>query len=242
VKRSIAILGVLAALGGLAWLGTRLTAQQPGAPAAAPRSKVAVVNINRVIKGYQKANVLGQYLLNLGNYYNQQRKAKQDQLAAKQQEAQKEADATKREALAAQLKQLAREIEDLEAQASRDMQAKQGEIAVQVYKEIEGVVAGVAHANDLELVLIYPDVTAPEEAGLPATVFRKLSAPAALPIYYVPQLDITQAVIDTLNRQFPAPQAQPAPAGQQPAAGQPAPAGPQPAAPAPGTPGGQPMQ
>jgi Skp family chaperone for outer membrane proteins len=214
VKRTVAILSGLAALGGLAYLATATTAQQPGAApapaAAAPRGKVGVVNINRVIKGYNKANVLGQYLLSLSKYYADQRNAKQAKITELQQAASKEADVAKRDAMAAEVRKLAREIEDIDGVAQKEVTQKQGEIASQVYKEIEGVIAGVARSYDLELVLSFPDATSPEEAGLPATIFRKLSAPAALPIYFAPNLDITQAVVDTLNRTFPAPVAQPA--------------------------------
>jgi Skp family chaperone for outer membrane proteins len=181
--------------------------------------------------------VLGQYLLNLSQWYAQQRKAKQDRIAELQAAAPKEPDTQKREAMATEAKKLTRDIQDLDDEAQRKVTTEQGNIAVQVYKEIEGVVAGIARSYDLELVLVYPDITAPEEANLPQTVFKKLSAPAAMPMYYAPNLDITQAVVDTLNRQFPAPAAGPPAAAPAPAPA----AGPPAAAPAP-APGGQPMQ
>src|SRR5262249_36569514 len=158
-------------------------------------------NINRVIKGYQKANVLGQYLMTLSKYYADQRTAKQTRISELQAAAQKEPDQAKRDAMAVEAKKLAREIQDLEDEAQKKVTAEQGTIAVSVYKEIEMVVAGIARSNGLELVLCYPDATTPEEANLPQRVFQKLSAPAALPIYYAPNLDITDQVITTLNRQ-----------------------------------------
>src|SRR5206468_2114956 len=82
-------------------------------------------------------------------------------------------------------------------------------ISVQLYKEIETTVASIARSYDLELVLMYPDATTDAEAASPANVFKRLSAPAALPIYLSPSIDITDAVVKTLNVQFPPPPPQP---------------------------------
>jgi Skp family chaperone for outer membrane proteins len=232
VKRTVIALTGLAALAGLATLGGQVVAQPPAAPGvpaaaapAAPRGKVGVVNINKVIKGFNKANTFGQYLMDLSKHYATQRNTKQALVQSKTQELQKTVEPTKKQALEDEITKLTREMQDIERAAEKDITDKQGAISTTLFKEMETVIASIAKSYDLELVLSYPDATTDAEANTPAAVFRKMSAPAALPIYVNPSIDITDAVVKTLNVQFPAPPpAQTSAAPGAPPAGGPAPA------------------
>src|SRR5271166_4429060 len=56
VKRTVTIVAGIAALALVAYFGSRLWAQAPGAAAAAPaQTRVAVINLLQVIKNYNKA-------------------------------------------------------------------------------------------------------------------------------------------------------------------------------------------
>jgi Skp family chaperone for outer membrane proteins len=235
VKRTVIALTGLAALAGLATIGGWVFAQPPagpGAPAtaapAAPRGKVGVVNINKVIKGFNKANTFGQYLMDLSKHYGNLRNAKQALIQTATKDLQTTVDPQKKQKLEDDITRMTREMQDIERAAEKDITDKQGTISTTLFKEIESVVALTAKSYDLELVLSYPDVTTEAEANTPAAVFRKMSAPAALPLYVNPGVDITDAVVKTLNMQYPAPPpttaAAPA-AGGAPAPGAPTPAG-----------------
>src|SRR5207302_1003594 len=81
---------------------------------------------------------------------------------------------------------------------------EQGDIAVQIFKEIEGVIQAVAGAHGFDLVLSYPDSASsdPTEMYSQDNVVRKMASQAAIPIYYKPHIDLTDAVVKTLNMRF----------------------------------------
>src|SRR5436190_18260717 len=103
-----------------------------------------------------------------------------------------------------------RQLQDLDGEARKTITAKQSSIAVQIFKEIETVVDAVAKTNNFDLVLSYPDSTTKDEMYVPDNVVRKLASQGAIPLYYKPHIDLTAAVITTLNASFPAPGSTPA--------------------------------
>ena len=90
---------------------------------------------------------------------------------------------------------------------------EQGDIAVQIFREIEGVIKAVATTNNFDIVLSYPDATEDAEMYTQENVVRKLAAQAAMPLFYKPHVDMTKAVIDTLNLSYPVAAGQTVPAG-----------------------------
>jgi len=117
VKRIVALGLVAVVLGGLAWMGGRLTAQS-GAPAGADgRSRVALLNLSHVLKNYQKAVVLNNELKDLANPFQQRAKSKATQYESIVKEAQTKPD--QREFYEKQLRQLKREMEDLSNRPSK---------------------------------------------------------------------------------------------------------------------------
>ncbi len=70
----------------------------------------------------------------------------------------------------------------------------------------------MAASNNFDIVLSYPDATEDAEMYTQDNVVRKLAAQAAMPLYYKPHVDMTGAVIQTLNASYPAPAASTAPA------------------------------
>jgi Skp family chaperone for outer membrane proteins len=98
----------------------------------------------------------------------------------------------------------------MDAEARKTIGKKQGDIAVMIFREIEGVIKAVATTNGFDLVLSYPDATDPNELYAPDNIVRKLASQAAIPLFYKPHIDITDAVIKTLNASYPVTQATPA--------------------------------
>ena len=65
MKRIVALGMIAVVLGGLAWMGGRLTAQSGAVAGADIRSRVALLNLSHVLKNYQKAVVLNNELKDL---------------------------------------------------------------------------------------------------------------------------------------------------------------------------------
>ena len=198
MKRTVATLTALAAVAA----GAAVYAQAPAAGTPAT-CKVGVINMNQVVKGYKQANELGEYLIKLSKFYNDERAKIEAQITAKKEAVGKEQDAAKKDALAAEIKDHVRQIEDLAEKARKDVEGKQGEIAVRVFKSIEDVVARIAKSNGLEMVVFYPDATTDAEKYTPMRVVQKLSSPSMMPLYVDPRLDYTAQVVETLNTMYP---------------------------------------
>ena len=172
-------------------------------PPSAPPVRTAVLNINKVLKNFNKAQQLNNQISMQVNMYGQQITERREKMVKLQADLQKAVDPAQRDAIEAQAKVLDREMQDIDLQAKKDISAKQGTIAVGIYKDIEGVIQRVAVANNFDLVMSYPDATVEGELYSQQNVVRKLASQAAIPIYYKAHIDISDAVVQTLNAMFP---------------------------------------
>jgi len=234
VKKTLASLAGLTLLGGfVVWAGWA-AAQQPGSPiqqtkatsntAAAPAPSqrpgtvVAVVNMNSVLKNYMRAQELNTKIKNKVQFFSNKMNEKRTEVQRIQAELTKPTlTPQQKDQYEKDILRLQRELQDLDAQARKEIGKEQGDIAVQIFKEIEGVIQAVAAANGFDLVLSFPDSasTQPDEMYSQDNVVRKMASQAAIPLYYKPHIDLTNAVVQTLNTRYPPSSATPtAPAGR----------------------------
>jgi Skp family chaperone for outer membrane proteins len=175
---------------------------------ATPGTRVAVVNINKVLKNYAKAQSLNASIRTKVQSYATQMNSKREEMQKLQAELAKPTTQGKqKEDMEKQVVNLQRYLQDIDNEARKVIGKEQGDIAVAIFREIEGVIKAVATTNNFDLVLSYPDATEDNEMYIQDNVVRKLAAQAAMPMYYRPHIDITAAVIQTLNASYPAPAA-----------------------------------
>jgi Skp family chaperone for outer membrane proteins len=224
VKKSLAcVAAVLAMAGGYGVWGTWVAAQPqatgsgvrpvnatgpaPMAPAAAsamPGTRVAVVNINKVLKNYAKAQKLNNDIRTKVQGYAKQINDKKEEIQKLQTElAQPTTTPQRKEQIEKQIVNLQRLLQDIDNEARKVIGKEQGDIAVQIFREIEGVIRAVATSNNFDIVFSYPDATDDADMYTQDNVVRKLAAQAAMPLFYKPHVDMTKAVIDTLNMSYP---------------------------------------
>jgi len=181
--------------------GTSPTMAAPGLPPV----RVAVVNINKVLKGFDKAQQMNAFIQAKLEAYGKSITSKRDEMVKLEADIQKSVDPTAAENMKKRITQLQREMQDLDQEARKEIGNQQGTIAVDIYKNIEGVIQRVAVMNNFDIVLSYPDAVSDTEMYAQANVVRKLASQAAIPIYYKPHVDVTDAVVQTLNATYPVP-------------------------------------
>jgi Skp family chaperone for outer membrane proteins len=181
------------------------TQPQPSAPVnPTAGTRVAVVNINKVLKDYQKAQKLNNDIKADVQQFAQRMEQKKAAIAGIQTEMSKPTtNAVQREQFDKQIVNIQRELQDLDAEARKVISKKQGDIALQIFREIEAVIAAVAKSNGFDLVLSYPDATESAERYSQDNIVRMLASQGAMPLFYKPHIDMTKAVVDTLNLSYP---------------------------------------
>jgi Skp family chaperone for outer membrane proteins len=181
---------------------TQTTAPMP----AQPGTRVAIVNINKVLKNYNKAQSLNKSIRDKVQWYANQINAKKDEVQKLQTEmAKPDTLGPRKEQIEKQIVNLQRSLQDIDNEARKNIGKEQGDIAVMIFREIEAVIKAVAVSNNFDIVMSYPDATEDAELYTQDNVVRKLAAQAAMPLFYKPHVDMTKAVIDTLNASYPAP-------------------------------------
>lgn len=211
MKRTVGILAGLATMGVGAYLGARAMAQQPAAPPPTAvqnrplRTRIGMVNMATVIKSYRKAQGFQNDLINQAKQLDAQYlEPLRTQIAKLQKDFQDPATAQpRREQIERDLRQLQLNFREKEEDARKQMDARQSEWTVQLYREIEDTVRQFAASSDLELVLFYTDPTNPASPYDPNTIKNRLSMRAAVPMYMAPGMDISDAVSNILNSKFP---------------------------------------
>ena len=176
---------------------------QPATAAAALQTRgVRVINIGQVIKKYQKFQ---QYEMSL-KQQTQELQKRVEQKKAQAQDLQKEMErpdtqTARRDEIERQMKALQRQAQDDLDESKQRITKDEFNQMVMIYKEVEDAVAVFCRSSNIEMVLQYSDATGPEKY-LPTNFQQKMINRACMPIYVDPRLDITQQVIDMLNRRL----------------------------------------
>ena len=187
-------------------LPTSATQPAPATPmtaSAMPGTRVAVVNINKVLKNYNKAQKLNSDIRNKVTAYANQINTLKEQMQKLQAElAKPNVTPQMKEQNEKSIVAMQRQLQDIDNDARKNIGKEQGDIAVQIFREIEYVIKMVATTNNFDVVLSYPDATTDEELYTQDNVVRKLTG-GCMPLFYKPHVDMTKAVIDTLNANYP---------------------------------------
>jgi Skp family chaperone for outer membrane proteins len=185
---------------GRLWAQQQYTTQaQYSSGAAAPQTKIALINFATVVKNYTRWKNFQQDIKAKQEGYQKQFEGYQQQLTTYQNQAsQPTITADQRDAIAEQVKKVQRDMQDLRDKATQDI-GKQGEAEMTlIYKEVKEAVGRYAVSNNIELVLQYQDGISGDEY-LPAFMQRKLTNNACFPLYITPAMDITQNIIQNMN-------------------------------------------
>jgi Skp family chaperone for outer membrane proteins len=206
VKKSVGILAGLATLGLTVYVGSQLWAQ-PGsvrpasatAPAAAPRTKVAVFNMKWVVTNWTRyKNFQEDLKRSFGDY----KKKIDDQTAVLEglkKAAEATSDAATKEAKAKEFRKANSDLQELKEEAQTFLTKKESDGVVTLYGEVAQVVSGYAQSNDLELVMHYSDGVNAIEMNHPQNIGQKMMARSCTPIYWTPGIDISQQVLQALE-------------------------------------------
>lgn len=184
-----------------------LNAQTPTPAATQPpvRGTVAVFNVARVMKDFQR----WQYYAATMNEERQKKGADlakfRNQILEKEAAIRNETVATKKAQFEGEMVALQRQFEDLEKSIRKEIDDKSAKHLQELFTQIRTVVERVAEVNGFQLVMAYPDAMTEEEMKSPLYYDLKLRPPAAMPFYVSPSIDITKVVVLTLNQNFAAP-------------------------------------
>jgi Skp family chaperone for outer membrane proteins len=205
----------VAAVGLAAYLGSKLWAQpQPGAapaagagaaaPAAQPlRTRVALINLSKIIKEYQKFAAFREQFKTEYKVYEDKLNALNKQGEALRAEQQNpKTTPERREQIERDIKNLQRQGQDINDEMKATLGKREGDMLVIIYKEIQQAAQFYARARDIELVLHYNDVTGGMDPFNPLNVQRKLTTDGLTPLYETPGMDITDMITQMLNDKY----------------------------------------
>jgi Skp family chaperone for outer membrane proteins len=208
-KAIIAAAGV-AVVGALVYVGS-LWAQQPAGPAvpsrpaAAPRTKIALLNLTYVISYYEKYKAYKEEMKSMAKPYEERIKAVQLQMEALRAELVSKdkppTDARKAEIEKAGAK-LKFEMDDANNDAKQALAKQAGKQMVLLYQEVQSAARAYAASHDFDLVLQYNEPLEKDAYYGEANVERKMSAGALIPLYYSGNMEISQDVLGMLNASY----------------------------------------
>jgi Skp family chaperone for outer membrane proteins len=173
------------------------------------RSKIAVFNIAKVLRQYNKANQDGKEIAKKRQTYLDQINGYRNQIAEKNKQMAATVDVKAKESIQEQIYALNQEIDKLDRNASKVLTEMSNDTIVRVHKEISGLVKDIADANGFEMILAYPDASDDKEKNTPLVAQLMLQTPALMPFYVSKSLDITDYVVENLNKRYPAPPVDP---------------------------------
>ncbi len=228
MKRTVGIVVGVVTVGAAIYIGSRLLAQQQppnqgqpypptgGTPAAAapvapPQTRIALLNLNYVVQNYQKwINFRAQYKEDFKKLYEEKITLNQKALENCKKTLENPAlTPTDREAWEKERKRLDREMQDIADDAKQKLAKKEMDEVVLIYHEINDAVTDYASRHGIELVMHWNEAP-PQERWTPMNVGRKMGNGGCMPLYYHPGMDISDAILKSLNANVRAPAA-PAP-------------------------------
>lgn len=214
MKKTAIGLTALATVGFSCYLGSSLHAQnQPPrvsqvqqtvatAPAAPLRTRIAVINLQQVIKQYQKWTNFENSYKSLYSQYNAEFDRKKALGMDLKNQLDKATDEATKEKITQQIKELERQVQDLGEDAKKKLGKMRDDQAQQIYLEVEQAVQAYARANDIEMVMHFNDAVTQADYYHPLNIQRKLQTGACMPMYLAPGMDITNTIAAMLNQRL----------------------------------------
>jgi Skp family chaperone for outer membrane proteins len=179
--------------------------QQTGGniPAAAPRTRIATINLQQVVKGYDKWKSFETTYKQNYDWFNAEFEKRKAQAVKLKGDLGKIVPGDpERDKIEQQMRSLDREVQDLGDSAKKHLAKMQDEAAVVIYREVQQAVEHYARSNDIELVVHYNDAISPSDMFNPMNIQRKMQTGACMPMYITPGMDITAQITDMLNQRL----------------------------------------
>jgi Skp family chaperone for outer membrane proteins len=178
----------------------------------AVQSRIAVMNLGQVIKGYRKYQNFEAEMKQQSTMLQQDLEKKKASGVAMQKELETPGLAPdRREQLEREIKRLQREMQDSVEEAKARIAKREVDQLVVIYKDIKDAVDAYARTYGFEMVMQYTDAIGPD-AYAPQNFSHKMTNRACMPIYVDQRLDITAEITQMLNNRV----ASAAPVGNQP--------------------------
>lgn len=206
MKRTIATLAGIAALGVAAYLSSHLRAQQGNFQAPpAPQTRIALVNLGQVFKNYQKWHNFEEQFKSDQAWYQKQIDGMKTEAQKIQTDMGRNPDPAAKDQMEKQIKDLQRKVQDLVDDGKSRLSKREFDELVLIYREIQDAVTRYAKAQNIELVMHYSDGIG-ADAWAPMFFQKKLTNSACQPLYIAPGMDITGVIAEMLNRNMAATQ------------------------------------
>jgi Skp family chaperone for outer membrane proteins len=201
MKRLLRAGGVCLFVGTLVLVGRSWSDTRPGP--AAPRGRVAVLNMTYVIKNYKKSEAFRGELQTDLKWFQDRRQA----LDAGFQFLLKDlADpglpAEKRRAMEDRLAKLRQQEKEAVEELGKFLRNRSEKRTQVLYRDVQEAAERYARAHDLELVLSYTEAPEEGEQNAPANVTRRMTSPGCFPLYAAPGVDISKEIVDVLNERL----------------------------------------
>src|SRR5262249_23638664 len=133
-------------------------------PTAAPlRTRLAVINMNQILKNYEKFKNAEADLKAQIQQVEKDMEPKKGELLKMRNEYATCNDSGRRDQLERDVKRLQATMQEMDEDARKRLSKTQGEMAVQIYHEVEDAVRDFARVNDIEMVLLYNDAPKTEQ-------------------------------------------------------------------------------
>jgi Skp family chaperone for outer membrane proteins len=167
-------------------------------------TKVAVLNLAKVINGYKKWDAFKE------EYKGEYKRLFEDKVAplkANMESLDKEiknpaTTPERKEAAAKELKHLDRQVQEIAEEAKNALGKKEADQFVQLYREVRDAVTTIATYYSIEIVMHYNDAFDAKDLDTPQNVARKMGHPGCMPIYINQSCDISSTVMEYLNRAY----------------------------------------
>ncbi len=205
--------GLVVALAAPVGIG-RLVADDEDDKPAEPQTRIACLNLTRVIRDYTKFRNLQEEIRDVAAPFQQRDAALQRKMAKLREEAQElmqhanDSEKTaaqlpkKKEQLEARAKKIQRDQEDLRAEVQQKLNKRSDELMREVFLDVARVVERHALQHDLDLVLHYNDAIGRSELFSSKNIARKMNDGALELMTTAPGIDISKEITDQLNREY----------------------------------------
>ncbi|HKA05794.1 MAG TPA: OmpH family outer membrane protein [Gemmataceae bacterium] len=195
---------------GLIVFGILIGWAMPGQEASAAKEKkklspprIGYVNVARTLRDFQSANEAGAKITKRRQEFVAQVNEKRDAVAKLNKEFDEAKGDEAKGGLKLRIEAIELEIKKVDADAQKELTETSNETIVLVYHQIKTVIRELAEDRGLDVVECFPAASRLEDDNLPQVAQLMLQTAALMPFYVRDEFDLTQDVIDRLNKKYP---------------------------------------